>query len=819
MSGQPLTKPNDAQKFREQYLSNLELRARLDDINLQANKKYLRTGSLPVEVNDYRTTEEKLRDKQYISIRVNSALKEIMTGNNAQRTIAQLTANEREFYSQAYEAVNSIIRPQYKLGVLAEIFVPFLRKYMADSQNYEFLRRGLQQTQGTGVLLNGANELMNEDDLRDLELVLNQMDGAERALDTIQRLKAVLPPRDIYDKVASIDNPIVKSSMTQLLNIALQEIPSKASLRNIMIEIETAFNLGDSQNTRRVLNKVNGLFTLNRPTYAQLAELKSIGGVPIPFPNQQLRRDLYSQEKALRPPYKDKGLRPPYKDRVLTDSEEEGDEQDYLSSLGSSRVSNTGSFVQNEEAMDYKRLIRANELYQQQQDNRPDALTTPLILDLPSVPTFVPTLAPPFPQTQPAVSIDVELADEEIEAIREEVSGFLNELVGKVEESEVREEVSGFLNDLFAEVGNKQMLEKLAIEESKKLKASNLIKKSIRDYFKKVPKVPATPRPIVRPDEMPFEIIKLKPNVLQFNGYTDIKVDLAKNGEYFKPLFTVLELDMNTIKFDDLYERVKIKGLMDIAKVYKLLNKLYGIKTLGLTPRSIPPLNVPKEGVVEYIERFDNAQIDMALLQRKLPRFLDTLKDPSPENERPQLQQRQQTMEKFTDPRRAEEPEGKGMRGSGLNHVSYPFGKYTIKGKFLNNDIVNLQYKSQKKIKNFPNTKVSSDMGKILRQIAGGGVPEYNDMEKLTQPEKVYLHKLAKESDLIGRFSIPTPDKTNEDKEKDEFNLLKGQILSGNDNEELVKKFKALLIRLSTRGELPKTECREILMDLVAMGY
>ena len=807
MSGQPLTKPNDAQKFREQYLANLEIRARLDDINLQANKKYLRTGSLPVEVNDYRTTEEKLRDKQYISIRVNSALKEIMTGNNAQRTIAQLTANEREFYSQAYEAVNSIIRPQYKLGVLAEIFVPFLRKYMADSQNYEFLRRGLQQTQGTGVLLNGANQLMNEDDLRDLELVLNQMNGAERALDTIQRLKEVLPPRDIYDKVASIDNPIVKSSMTQLLNLALQEIPSKASLRNIMIEIETAFNLGDSQNTRRVLNKVNGLFTLNRPTYAQLAELKSIGGVPIPFPNQQLRRDLYFQEEALRPPYKDRGL---------TDSEEEGDEQDYLASLGSSRVSNTGSFVQNEEAMSYQRLRRANELSQEQQDNRPDALTTPLILDLPSVPTFAPTFAPPSPQKQPAVSIDGELADEEIDAIREDMSSFLNELVGKVEEREVREEVSGFLNDLFAEVGNKPMLEKLVTEESKKVKASNLIKKTIRDFFKKVPSVSAPFRPIVRPDEIPFEIIKLQPNVLQFNGFPDITLDLAQNGQYYKPLYKVLELDMNTLKFDDEYEKVKIKGLMDIAKVYKLLNRLYGIKKLGLTPRSTPPLNVSKDGVVAYIDRFDNAQIDMALLQRNLQSFLNTLKDPL---NRPSKGKVQQTMDEFTDPRRAEEPEGKGMRGSGLNHVSYPFGKYTIKGKFLNDDIVNLQYKSQKKIKNFPNTKVSSDMGKILRQIAGGGVPEYNDMEGLTQPEKVYLHKLAKESDLIGRFSIPTPDKTNEDKEKDEFNLLKGQILSGNDNEELVKKFKSLLIRLSTRGELPKTECREILMDLVAMGY
>ena len=812
MSGQPLTKPNDAQKFREQYLANLEIRARLDDINLQANKKYLRTGSLPVEVNDYRTTEEKLRDKQYISIRVNSALKEIMTGNNAQRTIAQLTANEREFYSQAYEAVNSIIRPQYKLGVLAEIFVPFLRKYMADSQNYEFLRRGLQQTQGTGVLLNGANQLMNEDDLRDLELVLNQMNGAEQALDTIQRLKEVLPPRDIYDKVASIDNPIVKSSMTQLLNLALQEIPSKASLRNIMIEIETAFNLGDSQNTRRVLNKVNGLFTLNRPTYAQLAELKSIGGVPIPFPNQQLRRDLYFQEEALRPPYKDRGLRPPYKDRGLTDSEEEGDEQDYLASLGSSRVSNTGSFVQNEEAMSYQRLRRANELSQEQQDNRPDALTTPLILDLPSVPTFAPTFAPPSAQTQPAVSIDGELADEEIDAIREDMSSFLNELVGKVEEREVREEVSGFLNDLFSQVGNKQILEKLAIEESKKLKAGKLVAKSIRDYFKKVPRVPVQPE-----DQRPIPEDKLLPSTLKLNNYPNIGLNVFKNGEYFKPLYNVLELDMNTIEFNSTYDRIKKKGLMDIAKVYRLLNKLYG-NSLGLTPRSTPPVSFTG-GVVQYIDKFVNAQPNMLRLQQNLPRFLATLKYPSPESERPKLQERQKSIEEFTDPRRAEEPEGKGMRGSGLNHVSYPFGKYTIKGKFLNDDIVNLQYKSQKKIKNFPNTKVSSDMGKILRQIAGGGVPEYNDMEGLTQPEKVYLHKLAKESDLIGRFSIPTPDKTNEDKEKDEFNLLKGQILSGNDNEELVKKFKSLLIRLSTRGELPKTECREILMDLVAMGY
>ena len=63
MSGQPLNKPSDARKYRQTYLSYLKLRADLDDVNLQANKLYKRTGQLPQEMSDYRTTEEKLRNK------------------------------------------------------------------------------------------------------------------------------------------------------------------------------------------------------------------------------------------------------------------------------------------------------------------------------------------------------------------------------------------------------------------------------------------------------------------------------------------------------------------------------------------------------------------------------------------------------------------------------------------------------------------------------------------------------------------------------------------------------------------------------------
>ena len=157
MAGQPMKNPNDAMKFREQYLANLNVQSKLNDINLQANKTYLRTGQLPVEVSDFRTTEEKLKDKRWLATQVQSALKEIMTGDNAQRTLSQLTSGEIEFYAQTYGAINATIKPQYKLGVIAEIFVPYLRNYMKAKQRNINVADGLQQSSGKSVQLNGAN--------------------------------------------------------------------------------------------------------------------------------------------------------------------------------------------------------------------------------------------------------------------------------------------------------------------------------------------------------------------------------------------------------------------------------------------------------------------------------------------------------------------------------------------------------------------------------------------------------------------------------------------------------------------------------------
>jgi hypothetical protein len=98
-------------------------------------------------------------------------------------------------------------------------------------------------------------------------------------------------------------------------------------------------------------------------------------------------------------------------------------------------------------------------------------------------------------------------------------------------------------------------------------------------------------------------------------------------------------------------------------------------------------------------------------------------------------------------------------------------------------------------------------------------MPTTEDLDKLTDDEKNYLHKLSKQSNIIDRLKIPTPNKNQLDKDINEFEIMKGQILNGNDNTQYIKKFKLLIVKLINQDVLPKAQGQEILMELATLGY
>jgi hypothetical protein len=174
---------------------------------------------------------------------------------------------------------------------------------------------------------------------------------------------------------------------------------------------------------------------------------------------------------------------------------------------------------------------------------------------------------------------------------------------------------------------------------------------------------------------------------------------------------------------------------------------------------------------------------------------------------------------------------GRGMKGGSiiddidpagvLTNVSryIPFGRHKINTKKLKDNIIAVKKMTGCNIDGFPLRRVSNDLGSVMRTIIGGGQPEFRQLEKLSDEEKVYLNNLVKKSKIEDRLNLIAPSKDEDEKEIHQFEVMKGEILSGNDNVELVKKFKLLIMKLIRKELLPKSQGKDLLLDLATLGY
>ncbi len=148
-----------------------------------------------------------------------------------------------------------------------------------------------------------------------------------------------------------------------------------------------------------------------------------------------------------------------------------------------------------------------------------------------------------------------------------------------------------------------------------------------------------------------------------------------------------------------------------------------------------------------------------------------------------------------------------------------PFGKYLVNPNILSGGTLDLKTKSGWKVEKYPTRKMSSSLTKIMTRMIGGRLPDEQDFNNLQEEDQNFLYDLAKDTKIIDRLNIPTPKRSKSDQHENRFEILKGEIMAGNNNKDLIKEFKHLLVQFSNDGRLKKTEAREILLDLAAMGY
>jgi hypothetical protein len=149
-----------------------------------------------------------------------------------------------------------------------------------------------------------------------------------------------------------------------------------------------------------------------------------------------------------------------------------------------------------------------------------------------------------------------------------------------------------------------------------------------------------------------------------------------------------------------------------------------------------------------------------------------------------------------------------------------PLGRYFVNRHKLGENRLMIKTIKGGAISGLPTLTISPKLSKMIHKIVTGkGFPSHNELGELGDDDKDILYKIFKLSQAQGIDSIPAPSKSRDDQELNRFTILRGEIVAGNDSKELVKEFKVLLLKMMGENKIAKHAGREILMDLVSLGY
>jgi hypothetical protein len=143
-----------------------------------------------------------------------------------------------------------------------------------------------------------------------------------------------------------------------------------------------------------------------------------------------------------------------------------------------------------------------------------------------------------------------------------------------------------------------------------------------------------------------------------------------------------------------------------------------------------------------------------------------------------------------------------------------PFGRYYIQKMKLDDNI--LQFKSHSGLQpnELPTERVSKQLANVIHTFLRE-TPNFEEINQLNEQDKRKLASICKKCHIMSP-AVPKL-KTLTDQEDDRFEVLRGQLIAGNDNKQLAKEFKVLMLKMVTEGRLPKRQANEIMHELLIL--
>ena len=144
-------------------------------------------------------------------------------------------------------------------------------------------------------------------------------------------------------------------------------------------------------------------------------------------------------------------------------------------------------------------------------------------------------------------------------------------------------------------------------------------------------------------------------------------------------------------------------------------------------------------------------------------------------------------------------------------------GKYKAHKTKLMGGKLQMRSSNNNQIHNLKSQNITKNIRDILLKLNKDETINFSDVDKLNTEEKDQLYMIGKKLHITQLFDIPSTLKSQEDKLKDEFILLRGSLIAGNNNPDLLRKFKIVLLKMKNKKLISLQEYNEVLNILLEM--
>lgn len=116
---------------------------------------------------------------------------------------------------------------------------------------------------------------------------------------------------------------------------------------------------------------------------------------------------------------------------------------------------------------------------------------------------------------------------------------------------------------------------------------------------------------------------------------------------------------------------------------------------------------------------------------------------------------------------------------------------------------------------NIPTKVVSNDVRNLLLEYLNTGKFNYRNFEGFDEKDKRVVGEIFYQVGLDYELGIDYADEYMKDLER--FELLKGQLLAGNNAKEIFREMKVIVLKLLAGGRITRTKANSLLYDLVVL--